>query len=150
MRVPPIRSHTLNMDSISPQRKAELMELFSLERYALLDLRALLLAQMKTAEQKLERVNDAAGRALKLQMADISLTLKAIDLAVAYRDTDRAKERYEQVYLLQMRVIGPGLFEDDYRDDEEINRIAAEVNPAIDAIRNAEREEGWQTLLAFM
>lgn len=138
------------MDSLSPQRKADLMDLFQIERWALLERRAKLLAQKHIIAARLDDMSDDTARPLKKQIADISLTLKAIDLAVLYRDSDRAKERYEEVYALQMRVIGPGLFEPDDRAEEEINQIAAEVNPQIAAIRDAEREEGWQLILAHM
>jgi hypothetical protein len=49
-----------------------------------------------------------------------------------------------------MMILGPNLFEEDPIDDEELHRIAAVAAPEIDAIAEAEREEGWQIILAHM
>lgn len=138
------------MDSLSPQRKADLMDLFHIERWALLERRAELLAKTRIIESRLQRLDDAAVMKQKKKLNDISITLKAIDLAVAYRDSERAKERYEQIYQLQMMILGPNLFEEDQMDDAELNRIAAVAAPEIEAIAAAEREEGWQIILAHM
>jgi hypothetical protein len=86
----------------------------------------------------------------KKKLNYIAITLKAIDLAVAYRDSERAKERYQQIYQLQMMILGPYLFEEDPIDNAELNRIAAVAGPEIEAIATAEREEGWQIILANM
>lgn len=138
------------MDSISPQRKAELMDLFHIERWALLERRAELLAQKHIIAARLERLDDAAALVQKKKLNEISLTLMAIELAVAYRESEIGKERYERIYELQMEILGPDLFGEDHRDDAELDRIAAAVNPEIENIAAAEREEGWQTILAHM
>ena len=138
------------MDSLNPQRKADLMDLFHIERWALLERRAELLAKTRVIESRLRRLDDAAMIKQKKKLNDFAITLKAIDLAVAYRDSARGKERYEQIYQLQMMILGPNLFEEDEMDDEELNRIAAVAVPEIEAIAVAEREEGWQIILANM
>jgi hypothetical protein len=138
------------MDSLSPQRKADLMDLFHIERWALLERRAELLALKHIITERLRRLDDAAMIKQKKKLNYIAITLKAIDLAVAYRDSEHAKERYEQIYQLQMMILGPYLFEEDPIDNAELNRIAAVAGPEIEAIATAEREEGWQIILANM
>ena len=49
-----------------------------------------------------------------------------------------------------MMILGPYLFEEDPIDNAELNRIAAVAGPEIEAIATAEREEGWQIILANM
>jgi hypothetical protein len=133
------------MDAISPERKKELCDLFGMLRWGLLQLRAELLAQKHIILQRLERLDDAAALIQKRELNDIDITLKAIDLAIAYRDSDLGKERHERAEYLN-ELLDADAWEND--DEEGHRRFAAVVWPDIEAIIAAEREEGWQLILA--
>ncbi len=137
------------MDALNRRRKAELCELFHMERWGLLERRAELLARKHTIEAQLKYLADVVIVVRKKELNSIAITLKAIDLAIAYRDSERAKERYERIYQLQGVILGPNLFHEG-EDDAELERAAAEAVAEVDAIAATEREEGWQILLANM
>jgi hypothetical protein len=120
-----------------------------MERWGLLERRAELLARKHTIAAQLNRLADVVVVVRKKEINDITITLKAIDLAIAYRDSERAKERYERIYQLQMAILGPNLFHEG-EDDAEDERAAAEAVAEVNAIAATEREEGWQILLANM
>jgi hypothetical protein len=133
------------MDAISPERKKELCDLFGMLRWGLLQRRAELLAQKHIILQRLERLDDAAALPQKRELNNNDITLKAIDLAIAYRDSDLGKERHERAEYLN-DLLDADQWEND--DEEDHRRLVAVVWPEIDAIIAAEREEGWQLILA--
>ncbi len=133
------------MDAISPERKKELCDLFGMMRWGLLQLRAELLAQKHIILQRLEGLDDIAAAEQKKALNDNDITLKAIDLAIAYRDSDIGKERHERAEYLN-NLLDADEWEND--DEEDHRRFAAVVWPDIKAIIAAEREEGWRLILA--
>jgi hypothetical protein len=133
------------MDAISPERKKELCDLFGMLRWGLLERRAELLAQKHIILQRLEGLCDVAAAEQKKELNDNDITLKAIDLAVAYRDSDLGKERHERAEYLN-DLLDADQWEND--DEEDHRRLVAVVWPEIDAIIAAEREEGWRLILA--
>ncbi len=136
------------MDAISPERKEELCGFFGMYRWALLQRRAELLAQKHIILQRLEELDDVAAAEQKKELKDIEITLKVIDLAIIYHDSDRGKERRERGEELD-NLLRDYEYEGEYEGNyEELRRIQVWANPEIEAIMAAEREEAWQTILA--
>jgi hypothetical protein len=135
------------MTALNRRRKAELCELFQMDQPTLYERRAEHLARKNTLEHGLARMADAVVVARKKELNSIAITLRAIELAEAYRESDRFKELCGRLYQLQGVILGPDLFHEG-EDEGELVRAAEEARAEYTAVMDAEREEVWQILLA--
>ena len=136
------------MAALNRRRKAELCAFFNMAQSLLLERRTELLTRKNTLEHGLARVAEAVVVARKKKLNSIAITLRAIELADAYHNSDHARERGQRLCQLMEVILGPDLFHEG--EDEAELKISDEEAAYEEAyaIHAAEREEGWQILLA--